>query len=141
MWARSKTSLARSRRGAHATSHHLRAPAEKVLVVAVQRPAVGDDEPGLSLATRTAAALRIVGRRGRHVAQVHEIQIGDVHPELHGGRAHEIGKPAAELGFFAAIVVVPAEAALALLSLTKPYHLGRVLAGLEGREARGLCAM
>ena len=57
----------------------------EVLVVRAASRAVGEDQGGLSTAPGTAAALRVVGRGGRHVPQVDEVELGDVDAELHGG--------------------------------------------------------
>ena len=75
---------ARRRDGA---GHHVPRVAEPVGVVGVAGGAVGDHERRLAGAAGPAGALRVVGRRGRDVAQAHGVQAGDVHAELHGGRA------------------------------------------------------
>ena len=45
--------------------------------------AVGEHERGLAAAAGATAALRVVGRRGRHVAQVDGVERRDVDAELH----------------------------------------------------------
>ena len=72
---------------AHDAVHHLRRVVKEPLVVRAEGRAVGDDQGLLAGATRPAAALRVVGRRGGHVAQVDGIERRDVDAQLHGGRA------------------------------------------------------
>ena len=79
-------------RGLHLTGDHQLGMLEKVLVVRTAEGAVGEDQRGLAAATGATAALRIVGGRGRDVAQVDGIQILDVNAQLHGGRAEQDGK-------------------------------------------------
>ncbi|OQC03532.1 MAG: hypothetical protein BWX80_02759 [Candidatus Hydrogenedentes bacterium ADurb.Bin101] len=69
----------------HGAGHHLAGLAEVILVVGAAARAIGIDQGRLSAAPRTAAALGIVGRGRRHVAHVHQVQLGNVHAELHGG--------------------------------------------------------
>ena len=72
-----------ARRGDRACDH-LAGFSEEILVVRAASGAVGEDQRRLPAATGPAAALRIVGRGGRDVAQVDEVQLGDVHTQLHG---------------------------------------------------------
>ena len=71
-----------ARRG-HRARDHLAGLAEEILVVRAASGTVGEDQRRLPAATGPAAALRIVGRGRRDVAQVDEVQLGDVHAQLH----------------------------------------------------------
>ena len=62
---------------------------EVILVVGAATGAVGINQGGLAATTGTAAALGVVGRGGRDVAQVDDVKLGDVHAELHGRRTKE----------------------------------------------------
>src|SRR5208282_5290587 len=90
----------------------------------------------LALPPRPAASLHVIGRCRRHVAEMDEVEIGDVDAELHRRRADQIGKPAAQFGFLARVVLVPPEAPLAPSALARRHDLGRVLASLQGCERR-----
>ena len=59
--------------------------AVEVLVVGASSRAIGEDERGLPSAPGATASLRVVGRGGRHVPQVDEVELRDVDAELHGG--------------------------------------------------------
>ena len=106
-----------ARRG-DGTGDHLARLAEEVLVVRAAPRAVGEDQRRLAAAAGPAAALGVVGRRRRHVAQVDDVELGDVDAELHGRRAEEQRQ------------VAGAEAVLALLAVLG-RDLGGVLARLE----------
>ena len=98
----------------HRSGDHSLGFAVEILVVGAASRAVGEHQCGLSPATRPPAALRVVRRRGRDVAQVDEVQLSDVDPELHRRRAEQkrqIPLPKTRLPF------------LALLG----HHLRRVL--------------
>ena len=76
-----------------------RSAAEVILVVRTLRRAVGHDQRRLAGASGAPGALRVVGRRRRHVAQVDGIERRDVDAELHGRRAEQdrqenVGSPA-----------------------------------------------
>ena len=73
------------RRRIHLAVHHPHGVAEVVLVMRALAGAVGDDERRLSGPAGTAAALRVVGRRGRHVAHVDGVQRRDVDAKFHRG--------------------------------------------------------
>ena len=73
----------------HRSGHHASRLAVEVLVVGAAPGAVGEDESGLSAAPGASAALRVVGRSGRNVAQVDEVELGDVDAELHGRGAEQ----------------------------------------------------
>ena len=63
----------------HAGNHVLRLVKEVAVVdVAVTRE--GHDQSRFAAATRSAAALSVVGGRWRHVAHMHDRQVLDVHP-------------------------------------------------------------
>ncbi len=105
--------------------------------MAVERSAVGEDQPRLTLTARPAAALGVVGRRRGNIPQVDQVEIGDVDAQLHGRRTHQVGQPAPELGRLAGIAFFPAEPPLAALALARLDHLGRVLARFERRQRCG----
>ena len=73
----------------HCSGHHAGRLAVEVLVVGAAPGAVGEDESGLPPAPGASAALRVVGRSGRNVAQVDEVELGDVDAELHGRGAEQ----------------------------------------------------
>ncbi len=98
--------------------------AEEVLIVRAARGAIREDQCGLPAPARPAAALRVIGGRGRHVAQVDHVELGDVHAQLHRGRAIEDGQTSL------------AELALALLAQLVG-HLGGVLARLHAAQVGG----
>ena len=125
----------------HAAGDHVRAAVEEVLVVAVERAAISEDQAGLALAPSAAAALGVIGRRRRHVAQVNQVEVGDVHAQFHRGRAHQVGQPTTQLGFLPRVAVFPAETALAPFAFAGLDHLRRVLAGLERRQRGGRLAV
>lgn len=91
---------------------------EIVLVVRTAARAVGVDERWLAAAARSAAALGVVGGRGRHVAQVDDVQLGDVDAQFHGGRAEQQWKLGAAEILFAFLAIFGGD-------------LGGVLAGFE----------
>ena len=72
---------------AYHAMHHLVGIVEKPLVMRAKCRAVGDDQCLLARATRTAAALGVVGGCRRHIAQVHGVKRGDIDTQLHGGGA------------------------------------------------------
>ena len=103
-------------------------PLEEVLVVVAGGRAVREHQRGLSAAACSATALGVVGGRRRDVAQVHHVQLGDVHAQFHGGRAVENGQLAlAEIG-------------LALLAL-RGGDLGGVLPRLQPDRIEGVAAV
>ena len=69
----------------HTPRDHIRATAEEILVVTVERSTIGEDQARLSLAPSAAAALGVIGRGRGDVAQVNQVEVGDVHAQLHGG--------------------------------------------------------
>ena len=95
-----------------------------MLVVAAAGRAVGEHQGGLAAAPGPARPLGVVGGGGRDVAHVHDVQVGDVHAQLHGGRAEQHGQ------------LCLAELLLALLALGGG-HLGGVLSGLHPGRVRG----
>ncbi len=115
-------------RGADLARHHELGPAEEPLVMGAASRAVGEDQRRLAAATGPPGALGVVGRRGRHVAEVDHVELGDVDAQLHGGRAVEHGQGGV------------AEAQLALLALER-RHLGGVLASLHAHEVTGQVAI
>ena len=102
--------------------HSLRA-LEKVLIVWAATGAVGEHQCRLPAASCPSAPLGIVGRRGRHVAHIDDVELGNVDAELHRRRAVEHG----ELGF--------AKVFLAFLAYVVG-DLRRVLAGLDPVQVR-----
>ena len=90
----------------HRTSDHPGRLAIEVLIVGAAPGAVGEDQGGLPASSRAPAALRVVGRRGRNVAQVDEVELGDVDAELHGRGAEEqrqLAFPKTGLAFLAVL--------------------------------------
>jgi hypothetical protein len=129
---------------AHLAVHHLPRLAEEELVVRAARGTVGDHQRCLATAPGAAGALGVVGRRGRHVAQIDGIERRDVDAELHRRRAVEHRQKARALaeelcavaqlavqGF--AILVTVAKARLANLAHAR-FDLGGVLAALEAED-------
>ena len=115
-WLSTRSRFARSRSGgAHlAVDHRLRV-AEEVLVVRALRRAVGENERRLAAAAGATAALRVVGRRRRDVAQVDGVQRRDVDAELHRRRAEEHRQEAVGLAELAEVLLVGGQL-LALLA-------------------------
>ena len=90
----------------HRSGDHSGRLAVEVLVVGTSSGTVGEDQGGLPAASRTPAALRVVGRRGRNVAQVDEVELSDVDAELHGRGAEEqrqLSFPKTRLAFLAVL--------------------------------------
>ena len=118
------------------TVDHLVGMVEEPLVVRAQGRAVGDDQGLLPRAASTATALRVVGRRGRHVAQVDRVEGRDVDAQLHCGRAEhhrqtfERGLVGRVLQPVLAILLGVAEALFEELAPAR-IHLGGVLLRLE----------
>ena len=120
--ARTRSSLPRSSRGG------LTAPAtigsgrrKKYWSCGLPARAVGDHQRRLAAAAGPAAALGVVGRRRRHVAQVDGVEVGDVDAQLHRRRAEQHRQ------------LARAEPVLALLPRPRRRHLAGVLAGLQCR--------
>src|SRR5262245_4745986 len=80
-------------RGRDLAGHHPLGPPEEVLVVRAPRRAIGDDERRLAATAGAATPLRVVRWRGRHVAQVDDVEAGDIDAQLHRRRAIEDRKP------------------------------------------------
>ena len=69
---------------------------EVILVVRAPSRAVCVNKRRLPASARPPAALGVVGRRRRHVAEVDDVQLGDVDAQLHRRRAkqqREVGRP------------------------------------------------
>src|SRR5689334_7310026 len=79
-------------RTGYRTSDHRFGLFEEILIVGASGRAVRVDERRLAAAPRASAALRVVRRRRRHVAQIDDVELGDVHPELHGRGTKEDGE-------------------------------------------------
>ena len=67
--------------------NHFSGVVKEPLVMRAKRSAIGDDQCLLTRSPRPAAALGVVGRSGRDVAQVHRVERRDVNTQLHRGRA------------------------------------------------------
>ena len=65
---------------------------EEILVVRTTEGAVGEHQSRLSAATCATAALGVVRRRGRDVAQIDRVQILDVYPQFHRWRTEQDGQ-------------------------------------------------
>ena len=76
----------------HLAGNHEFGVLEEILVVRAAERAVGEHQSGLAAATGATAALRVVGRRGRDVAQIDRIQILDVDAQLHRRRTEQDGQ-------------------------------------------------
>ena len=86
--------------GTDGTRHHPHRIGEEILIVRGSGAAVAEHQRWLTATTRAAAALRIVGRGGRHIAHVDGVERGDVHAQLHGWRAiHQTQRRAPERVF------------------------------------------
>src|SRR4051812_40484860 len=62
---------------------------EEILVVRAAERAVGKYQGRLTATTSTTAALRVVGRRRRDVAQIDRVQILNVDAQLHSRRTEK----------------------------------------------------
>ncbi len=78
---------------------------EVILVVRAASRAIGVDQGRLTATAGPAAALGVVGRRRRDVAQIDEVQLSDVHAQLHGRRAEQERQIAAAESVFALLAV------------------------------------
>ena len=108
----------------HRTRHHELRALEEVLVVRAPHRTVTVDQGGLAAAARPPAPLRVVGRVGRDVAHVDHVELGDINPQLHGGRTEEDGEsPLAETLF--------------PLFPVRIGHLSGVLPGLDADDGAG----
>jgi hypothetical protein len=126
-------------RRTHTAGHHVGATLEEILVVTVDRAAIGEHQSRLSLPSGATAALRVVGGRGRHVSHVDEVKIGDVHAEFHRGRTNQIRQAAQAVALFGGVRVFPAEAAFAALAFARLDDLGGVFAGFQrGKHTGGI---
>ena len=67
----------------HRSGDHPCRFAEKVLIVGAAPRAVREDHGRLSAPAGAPAALGLVGRRRRDIAQVDKIELGDIHSEFH----------------------------------------------------------
>lgn len=105
-------------RRCHKSGNHLVRFMEVILIMWAPSGAVGIDEGRLSTASGPATALRVIGRGGRNVAEIDEIQLGDVHAQFHRWRAEQQRQIAA------------AETVLAFLAVLR-RDLGRVFPGFE----------
>ena len=72
--------------------HHFGGMVKKPLIVRAERSAVGDHQRLLARAPCPAAALGVVGRGGRHIAQVHSVEGRNIDAQLHCGRAEHDGQ-------------------------------------------------
>ncbi len=77
----------------HLAVHHAYRITEEVLIVRTLRCAIGDDERGLSGASGAAAALRVIGGRGRNVAQINRVERADIDAQFHRRRAEQDRQP------------------------------------------------
>jgi hypothetical protein len=116
-----------------ASRNHLLAAPKEVLVMTVEGPAIGEDKTGLALPSRSATSLGIIRRRGRDIAQMDEVQVGNVNAQLHSGGTDEIREPPAQLRLFPPIGIIPTEAAFSQLPLAGTNDLSCVLARFKRR--------
>ena len=72
------------RRRADFAMHHARRVGKEELIVGAARCAIGQHQRRHAAAASAPASLGVVGRRGRHVAQVDGVQRRDVDAEFHG---------------------------------------------------------
>ena len=101
----------------HGTRDHRGRLREIVPVVGVAVAGEGEHQRRPAAAPGTAAALRVVGRVGRNVPQMHDRELADVDAQLHGRGAAQ-----------------DREVALAERRLAQHPVLGRHLPGVLGRE-------
>src|SRR5712692_4714855 len=120
----------------HAAGDHFLSTLKKVLVVAVDRPAIGEDQAGLSLSAGPTAPLYVIRRRRGDVAEMDEVEISNINAEFHRRRANQVGEPTPEFSLLALVVVLPPETALASFALAQGHDLGCVLAPLQRRKRR-----
>ena len=89
-WLRTRSSLARSRRGGWTLPDTIRVGRrKKYWSWALTGRAVADDQRRLAGPPGPAGALGVVGRGGRDVAHADHVEAGDVDAELHGRRAEQ----------------------------------------------------
>src|SRR5574341_2485042 len=112
---------------------------EEVLVVAVERSAIGEDETRLPLPPSAPASLGVVCRGRRDVAKMHQIQVRDVHAQFHRGRADHVWQTAPDFTLLACVGVFPPEPTFSTLTFSCGDHLRRMFARLKpAQHARGL---
>ena len=129
---------------AHDAMHHLLSIVEEPLVMRTERRAIGDDQRLLTRATGTAAALGVVGGGRRHITQVHGVERGDIHAQLHRGGAEHHRQPL-QRRFVGRVLrpILPVFFGVAKTLLQQlpawRIHLGCVFLGLEVEQRmRGL---
>ena len=134
-----------NRRPHLAVDHRLRV-AEEVLVVRALGRRIRDHQGGLSAAARAPAALRVVRRRGRHVAHVDRVERRDVDAELHRRGAKQDRQEPIGLSNLSEMLLVVRELPALSISEAKALlpdlpvvgiDLGGVLARLEPEERVG----
>src|SRR6516162_50501 len=108
------------RRRAHDAAYHRFGSLEIILVVRTLRRAIGHDQSRLAGSAGPAGALRIIGRGGRHVAQIDRVQRRDVDAELHGRRAEKSRQRNTGLADLAHRVLCLGEPLLVLRTPTEP---------------------
>ena len=89
------------------SGHHGRRMAKEVLVVRALGCTVGENQGRLPAATSSAAALCVVRGRGRDVVQIHGVQGGNIHPQLHGrgtDQSRQRSRPLPRLAQLVAVV-------------------------------------
>src|SRR6266571_2084759 len=96
----------------YAARDHILAPFEEVLIVAVQCPAVREDQTRLALTPSSAAALHVVRGRRRNIPKVYEIEVCDIDTQLHRRRADHIGQASANLSLLAGVAIFPTKTPL-----------------------------
>ncbi len=75
----------------HRSGDHPGGFAVEVLIMRAAPCAVREHQGGLSAAACASATLCVIGRRRRHVAQVDEVELGDIDAELHRRGAERSG--------------------------------------------------
>ena len=108
----------------HAAGHHPLRPPEEVLVVGVPGGAVGENQRRLAASSGAPAPLGVVRGRGRDVAHVHRVQLGDVDARVPWSANRT-----------APAVRLPGSASRAA-SRSLGRHLGRVLPRREALQFR-----
>ncbi len=86
--------------------------------------AIGEHQGRLPAPAGASAALGVICRSRRHIAHVHRVQLGNIHPQFHGRRAEQHRQRAL------------AKFRLPLLAL-RGRHLRRVLPGLNPQHLAG----
>ena len=111
--------------------NHLARLAKEVLVVRAASGTVGEDQRRLPAPSSPATALRIIGRSRRNIPQVNEVQLGNVHAQLHSRRAKEQGQITATEPIFALLAIFGCDLSSMLARFEHALEIHEALIALD----------